>query len=273
MRKECRRSCRLSCALTVPALCVLVFGCDEHPIFTLWRRRPVDFVSPHVLENSCDKKSGGWADSQVPNRELIQQRRSYELEKSNLAISFDEDGKPLNPIGRTGICNRGALGKWGANHAADPIVTRRNLNKSGRPLEVVVIKRRDTGEWAIPGGMVDPGELVSQTLRREFAEEAGNVPHALRAKFDSMAAQLFSKSNGKEVYRGYVDDPRNTDNAWMETVAMHFHCPDELGEMLTLAAGDDACDVKWLEVGEHCPQYRQLYASHKHMIDQILHEM
>mmetsp|Transcript_27667 Transcript_27667/g.84345 ORF Transcript_27667/g.84345 Transcript_27667/m.84345 type:complete len:340 (-) Transcript_27667:643-1662(-) len=244
MRKECRRSCRLSCALTVPALCVLVFGCDEHPIFTLWRRRPVDFVSPHVLENSCDKKSGGWADSQVPNRELIQQRRSYELEKSNLAISFDEDGKPLNPIGRTGICNRGALGKWGANHAADPIVTRRNLNKSGRPLEVVVIKRRDTGEWAIPGGMVDPGELVSQTLRREFAEEAGNVPHALRAKFDSMAAQLFSKSNGKEVYRGYVDDPRNTDNAWMETVAMHFHCPDELGEMLTLAAGDDACDVK-----------------------------
>jgi hypothetical protein len=24
--------------------------------------------------------------------------------------------------------------------------------------------------------------------------------------------------HGDEVYRGYVDDPRNTDNAWMETV-------------------------------------------------------
>jgi hypothetical protein len=26
-----------------------------------------------------------------------------------------------------------------------------------------------------------------------------------------------------EIYIGYVDDPRNTDNAWMETVAYNFH--------------------------------------------------
>ena len=31
-----------------------------------------------------------------------------------------------------------------------------------------------------------------------------------------------------QVYKGYVDDPRNTDNAWMETVAVNFH--DETGE-------------------------------------------
>ena len=30
-----------------------------------------------------------------------------------------------------------------------------------------------------------------------------------------------------QVYAGYVDDPRNTDNAWMETVAKNFH--DEAG--------------------------------------------
>ena len=24
------------------------------------------------------------------------------------------------------------------------------------------------------------------------------------------------------IYRGYVDDDRNTDNAWMETSAVHF---------------------------------------------------
>ena len=29
------------------------------------------------------------------------------------------------------------------------------------------------------------------------------------------------------MYRGYVDDPRNTDNAWMETVVLNFH--DEAG--------------------------------------------
>ena len=32
------------------------------------------------------------------------------------------------------------------------------------------------------------------------------------------------------MYRGYVDDPRNTDNSWMETVAYNFH--DETGEAL-----------------------------------------
>lgn len=26
-----------------------------------------------------------------------------------------------------------------------------------------------------------------------------------------------------QVFKGYVDDPRNTDNAWMETVAVNFH--------------------------------------------------
>ena len=29
-----------------------------------------------------------------------------------------------------------------------------------------------------------------------------------------------------QVYRGYVDDPRNTDNSWMETIACHFHDED-----------------------------------------------
>ena len=34
------------------------------------------------------------------------------------------NGRPRNPVGRTGITGRGQLGKWGPNHAADPIVTR-----------------------------------------------------------------------------------------------------------------------------------------------------
>lgn len=29
-----------------------------------------------------------------------------------------------NPVGRTGLKGRGTLGKWGPNHAADPVVTR-----------------------------------------------------------------------------------------------------------------------------------------------------
>ena len=46
---------------------------------------------------------------------------------------------------------RGLLGKWGPNHAADPIVTRFDPSRPDR-LQVVAIKRKDTGDWALPGG-------------------------------------------------------------------------------------------------------------------------
>lgn len=39
----------------------------------------------------------------------------------------------MNPLGRTGLQGRGCLGRWGPNHAGDPIVTRLvylEINKS-----------------------------------------------------------------------------------------------------------------------------------------------
>ena len=97
------------------------------------------------------------------------------------------------------------LGKWGRNHAADPIVTRVHAGR----LQVVLIQRRDTKQWALPGGMVDNGEAVSTTVRREFEEEAGAISDpALRQKFGTRVATLFE--TGKQIYRGYIDDPRNT---------------------------------------------------------------
>jgi ADP-ribose pyrophosphatase len=61
--------------------------------------------------------------------------------------------------------------------------------------------------------MVDPGENVAETVKREFREEA------LRDGLDEDCVnRLFT--NGSKLFESYVDDPRNTDNAWMESVAM-----------------------------------------------------
>ena len=38
---------------------------------------------------------------------------------------------------------------------------------------IVLIRRRDNGLWALPGGMVDWGEDISTSVRRELAEETG----------------------------------------------------------------------------------------------------
>jgi ADP-ribose pyrophosphatase len=111
-------------------------------------------------------------------------------------------------------------------------------------LQFVAIQRRDTKEWAIPGGMRDPGELITKTLLREFSEEALNknlkfdkndrILDQDKNEFQKKLGQFFL--NGtivnfkrffnfkitinmiffififflKKIYKGYVDDPRNT---------------------------------------------------------------
>ncbi|XP_048752926.1 ADP-ribose pyrophosphatase, mitochondrial-like isoform X2 [Ostrea edulis] len=179
------------------------------------------------------------------------------------------DGVPRNPRGRTGVVGRGQLGRWGPNHAADPIVTRWKRDDSGKAvvgadgksiLQFVCVQRRDNHQWAIPGGMVDAGEVVTATLRREFGEEALNSLQMSQEEKKKMEIELTEFfSTGREVYRGYVDDPRNTDNAWMETVAMNFHDEDSscLGK-IDLCAGDDAMNVQWMDLSGSL----DLYASH-----------
>lgn len=194
--------------------------------------------------------------------------------------AINADGHPLNPVGRTGIVGRGLLGRWGPNHAADPIVTRWKRDNAGvlevdnrteKPvLQFVAIQRRDSGEWAIPGGMVDPGETVSVTLLREFMEEALNFldKNSVDRKLLQDSIKEFF-AGGDEIYKGYVDDPRNTDNAWMETVAINFHDEDNsvVGK-LALKAGDDACNVRWMDVNHQI----NLYANHSEFIKRtILH--
>lgn len=38
---------------------------------------------------------------------------------------------------------------------------------------IVLIRRRDNGRWALPGGIVDWGEDIPNTIRRELKEETG----------------------------------------------------------------------------------------------------
>jgi len=235
---------------------------------------PVEYTAPVVLSNPP------WADQDLslhPRPVIV--FNCYDTEakynrKSHLGEYQVVDGLPLNPMGRTGIVGRGLLGKWGPNHAVDPIVTRWKRSSSGivldkgkRVLEFVAIQRKDNHQWAIPGGMVDSNERVSETLRREFSEEAFgklDMPEDKKNKIIKKIDHLFQR--GEEVFKGYVDDPRNTDNSWMETVAYNFH--DDTGEIfgeLELKAGDDAEAVRWQRISGNIP----LFASHVGILEKV----
>lgn len=97
--------------------------------------------------------------SSLPGCALL---NTYQNQWNCSKYELDSEGRPLNPMGRTGLRGRGVLGRWGPNHAADPIVS---AFRDGC-LHFIGIERRDTHEWAIPGGMVDAGEKVSATLKR-----------------------------------------------------------------------------------------------------------
>jgi len=224
---------------------------DEGALPDTWRDigdyQPVRVDTPQkVLDNDRTKVAGGWADPEhVPALELA--RRGTLAPGGQL--SFDDDGWPLNPAGPTGRRGR-VLGKWGPNQAADAIVFRR---AAGGGLELLVIRRR-SGEWALPGGMVDAGEEAVHAATRELEEETGVVVDMAR---------------GRQVFAGVVaSDPRNTDNAWMETTAFALVLPDDEAAALTPRAADDATETRWMPVTRE--EVDALYADHGALVGHAL---
>ena len=134
---------------------------------------PTTWTHESVFANSRDVSCGHkWADPARPSMEELQKRITYSGDGRQKALGaallFAND-VPLNPVGRTGLEGRGLLGKWGPNHAADPIVTRYDP-EHGR-LQVVVIQRKDTEQ--VPPR---PSRMAIQLARPCCVHSADAVP-------------------------------------------------------------------------------------------------
>jgi ADP-ribose pyrophosphatase len=203
----------------------------------------------NVVTEYETKGARGWAASPTA-RTTAENVKSYVDQ-----ILVSATGELLNPGGRTGIKDgRGLLGGWGPNFAADPMVFR--VNPETSTLEILLIQRKDTGAWAIPGGMSDFGEPISGTLKRELKEETSLA----------LTADRFSV-----VYAGYVDEPRNTDKAWMETVAAAALLTPEEARTAKIGAGDDARLAKWVTIEPAL--LTSLYASHGRFVRLALEQL
>uniref|UniRef100_A0A2K5HHW0 Transient receptor potential cation channel subfamily M member 2 n=1 Tax=Colobus angolensis palliatus TaxID=336983 RepID=A0A2K5HHW0_COLAP len=76
-----------------------------------------------------------------------------------------------------------------------------------------------------------------------------------------------------QVYKGYMDDPRNTDNAWIETVAVSIHFQDQNDvELNRLNSNLHPCDsgacIRWQVVDRRVP----LYTNHKTLLQKVAAE-
>ena len=190
-------------------------------------------------------------------------------------LRFGISGSPLNPQGRTGLVGRGAFYSWGPNKAIDPIVTRFDPDKPGQ-LQVLCKWRADDENWGLPGTMMQRGESEDQSLRRALQDVAKVLDHQQKELMEKFFHSAVT------ILQSYVDDPRNTDNAWIETTALHLHCgkADKLGEMLEFPLGlqhgpepgsmdqKHAPSLHWINVDESRGSiFRGLHANHHDMID------
>uniref|UniRef100_A0A673C9F8 Transient receptor potential cation channel, subfamily M, member 2 n=1 Tax=Sphaeramia orbicularis TaxID=375764 RepID=A0A673C9F8_9TELE len=123
-----------------------------------------------------------------------------------------------NPAGRTGIRGRGALSRLGPNLTVDLVLTRwRDSERS--VLEFLALRDESQKTLALPGGAVDSTDRLPVTLRRIMG----------KTLYEKLQAKL---TEGIKVNYGYVDDCRNTDNAWVETTVLNIHL-DRASQIMT----------------------------------------
>lgn len=213
---------------------------------------PVDTTPPELRPDGlAEAVAEGWAEPYEKPTDVPSW--SARLNQANILFGFDDRGWPLNPTGRTGRTGRN-LGKWGENQAADPIV----VAGKGADRRVLLIRRSDIDVWALPGGMVDPGELASRTAIREAAEETGVD---------------LTQHQGTRLGTTYVVDWRETDHAWITSTYVLY----ELDAEVEATAADDATEVGWFPfpdgdtLSEELDAVGGLYEAHRPMLDAATH--
>lgn len=172
---------------------------DNYPEYS-----PIYFLHKSVRE-SYNKLGEPMVDHEDLVTAKLKERFSYE---NWWKLRFDKNWYPLNPMWRIWISGRGLMWRRWPNHAADPIII---FKKNNWEKQVLLIERPDAKWlWAFPGWICDPWEEIKLAAFRELEEETGLNISWLKDLNERL----------KFVFWGVVDDPRNTDNAWIESHAI-----------------------------------------------------
>ncbi len=197
---------------------------------------------------------GPWSIADNPAKYRAGQLPSEQEQEAFVAqgLKIDSLGRPLHPWAQDmlrnphigGVLNRGFYYNWGPNYTSDTVVHNVTDNT------ILLIRRSDTGQWALPGGFIDGTEAADVAARREVTEETGiALPEHIQMQ---------------RTYQGPVGDPRSTLHAWAETNCFLV----EVTESEPCKGADDALEAAWIPVESVLAG--DIFGSHKMLIMQAL---
>jgi len=99
-------------------------------------------------------------------------------------------------------------------------------------LTILLTRRTDNGQWCLPGGMIDPGESVSEGCEREFFEETGLMVRVVRL------TGVYSNPNRLTIY---------PDGNKAHVIVLNFEVEQVGGE---LGLSDETMDAQFFPVAE-----------------------
>jgi ADP-ribose pyrophosphatase YjhB (NUDIX family) len=133
----------------------------------------------------------------------------------------------------------------GPHLTADAVVVRGN--------EIALVRRKSSGQWALPGGFLDQGETFSDCAIREFKEEAGvdlrATPGLILGVYRPLAFDAIERDPRSRIISGAV----------LITLSEEMKRPE-------LFAGDDAEAAQWTR----WYAIPKLYADHNTIVEALL---
>ena len=230
---------------------------------------PNRWTEPHNIYNPqyYYKNLNVINDSITKLKERITYVNGYKQTLLGAGIIFNADNMPINPVGRTGLYGPGILGKNGPNQINNVIITRftqfdivrlcntlrnfrcfkkffKELILELSCLEGLVIVRKNTNKWEIP-------------MKEDFS------------KIEDL--NLF---NGNIIYRGYLDDSRNTDSRWLESTVIHYHSDDAKSKEFSFDSVYDnntnVEEIVWVKISILDPIYKDIYSNKSPISYQLL---
>ena len=242
---------------------------------------PLKGYSPPFFGHPC-RDGKPWADDEsrlvdIKFNEVDDAARLIRTSHRGIYPVDEDTNMPLNPFERTGGAGPWTLGRFGPNHAADPIPL---YTAADGGVYACLVRRADNGLYAFAGGFADPEDYVSPLVPK-LADTAGSVRSTLlntavrelreETGFSKEGLDFF-RSNAIPVYEWYVKDARNTDNAWIETTA--WLCHDKDGAVfpsIGLKGADDAASAAWVRVSPEVTA--NMHANHAEILQIAMQKM